>query len=94
MVKMFRPTYFSFLLLSVLLLGMMSMVVCDCSDNYGPVCGENDSCECSRYICCPMSNAKPKQCMTEGSCKHASDRRETIQTRDEFISALYGREEQ
>nr|QFQ61019.1 conotoxin superfamily I5 [Conus magus] len=91
MVKMFRPTYFSFLLLSVVLLDMMSMVVCRCP-YIGPQCDINVGCTCRDHRCCRLSHNKPTQCMHPERCKHAHDRRQTILTRDKFISVLHGRE--
>nr|ACV13221.1 conotoxin Mr12.8 [Conus marmoreus] len=71
---MFGHTSVSFLLLSIVALGMVATVICSCDSEFSSeFCEQPEEriCSCSTHVCCHLSSSKGDQCMTWNRCLSA-----------------------
>nr|UMA83743.1 conotoxin precursor I4 [Conus judaeus]DAZ86707.1 TPA_inf: conotoxin precursor I4 [Conus judaeus] len=70
---MFGHTSVNFLLLSIMVVGMVTTVICSCVDISTESCEdpEEKTCSCNNHVCCCFNSPKKDQCMTRAMCHSA-----------------------
>nr|ACV13217.1 conotoxin Lt12.9 [Conus litteratus] len=68
---MFGHTSVSFLLLSIMVLGVVATVICSCGVRISSeICEQPEEriCSCSNHMCCPLNPSQRDQCMARNVC--------------------------